>query len=213
MKGILYRPIEQKDYAVIGEIINEAFGLYRYVPHPKLLENVKQQYVYSCLSEATYTCVAEQNGEVVGVIMGNAKFDYKFFRHLSAICGTAWYSLKLMLFGWKSQASIKDYKNLHKVYNTFSQKHKGEFDGILTLFAVRESCRGFGVGKKLLNGLLEYLRNQGTHRIYLYTDDACNTGFYEHQGFERLEEQPLDMIRDGKTFELNVFLYGYSLDA
>lgn len=213
MKGLHYRPIERKDYAVIGEIINEAFGLYRYVTDPNSLKSIKQQYVYSCLSEATYTCVAEQDGEVVGVIMGNAKSNYKLFRHLPVICGTAWYGLKLILFGRKCQASVRDYKNLHRVYHTFSQKHKGEFDGVLTLFAVREICRGFGVGKKLLNGLLQYLRNQGTRRIYLYTDNTCNTGFYEHQGFERLEEQPLAMIRDGKSFELNVFLYGYSLDA
>lgn len=213
MTGLHYRPIERKDYTVIGEIINEAFGLYRYMGDSKLLENVKQQYVYSCLSEATYTCVAEQNGEVIGVIMGNAKLDYKFFRHLPAVCGTAWYSLKLTLFGRKFRANIRDYQNLHKVYHAFSQKHKGEFDGILTLFAVRESCRGLGIGKELLNGLLQYLRNQGTHRIYLYTDDTCNTGFYEYHGFERLEKQPLTMIRDGKSFGMNIFLYGYLLDA
>lgn len=207
-----YRPLEKRDYAAVCEILNQAFGLHRYVTDPKTLTNLKCQYIYSCLSEATYACVAEQNGEIAGVIMGNAKSDYRMFRHLPAVCSTAWYDFKLMFFVRKYQTGIQGYKNIHEVYHAFSRKHKGEFDGVLTLFAVKESCRGFGVGKKLLTGLLQYLRHQGTRRIYLYTDSTCNTGFYEHQGFKRIEKQPLDMIRDGKPFKLDVFLYGYSLD-
>ena len=98
---------------------------------------------------------------------------------------------------------------VHEIYHNFSRKHKGEFDGVLTLFAVNENCRGLGVGKTLLAGLLEYLKKQDVKHIYLYTDTTCNYGFYEYQGFERLEEQSIVLTKDGHSFDMDVFLYGY----
>ena len=163
------------------------------------------------MSEATYTQVAEQNGKVVGVIMGNAKSDYKFLSHLKYAFCTVQHSIKLKHYGRKFKSGIDDYKRLHKIYRSFSGKHKGEFDGVLTLFAANENCRGLGVGKMLLAGLLEYLKQQKINRIYLYTDTTCNYGFYERHGFERLEEQSLSLTIDGQPFDMNVFLYGYSV--
>lgn len=211
MDTIKYRPIEERDFLAVGEIINRAFGLYRYVSDKKTLDCFKNQYVYSCLLEATYTCVAEQNGKIVGVIMGNAKSDYKILSHLKYLLHTIQYGIKMKYYGRKFKAGIEDYKRLHEIYRSFSDKHKGEFDGVLTLFAVNENCRGLGVGTNLLSGLSEYLKGTNTKRIYLYTDTTCNYGFYEHKGFERLEEQPLAMTKDGKPFEMNVFLYGFSV--
>ena len=211
METINYRTVEKKDYPAIGEIINQAFGLYRYVSDEKTLDCFKQQYVHSCLSEATYTQVAEQDGKIVGVIMGNAKSDYKILPHLKYILLTLQYGIKMIYYGRKFKTGIEDYKRLHEIYHTFSGKHKGEFNGVLTLFAVNENCRGLGVGTKLLSELSNYLKSKSTKRIYLYTDTTCNYGFYEHKGFERLEEQTLEMTKDGKPFQMNVFLYGYSV--
>lgn len=211
MKMIKYRAIAETDFNAIGEIINQAFGLYRYVSDEKTLECFKFQYVYSCLSEATYNCVAEQDGKVVGVIMGNAKADYKVFPHLKYLLRTLQYGIKMKYYGRKLKNGIQDYKRLLEIYSDFSRKHKGEFGGVLTLFAVNENCRGVGVGKSLLAGFLEYLKQQKIKRIYLYTDTTCNYGFYESHGFERLEEQPLSLTKDGHQFDMNVFLYGYSV--
>lgn len=211
MQTIQYRPIEKKDYPMVGEILNQAFGLYRYVPDQQTLDCFKSQYVYGCLSEATYACVAEKDGEVVGVIMGQAKTEYRIGQHLRYVANTLKYSLKMVRFGKKCKAGIEDYKNLHRIYHTFSKRHKGEFDGTLTLFAVNEKCRGLGVGKTLLTGLLDYLQKNKVQHIYLYTDTTCNYGFYEHQGVERLEQQPMTLTKDGKTFQMDVFLYGYAV--
>lgn len=211
METINYRTVEKKDYPAIGEIINQAFGLYRYVSDEKTLESFKLQYVYSCLSEATYNCVAEKDGEIVGVIMGNAKADYKIYPHLKYLFHTVQNGIKMRYYGRKFKSGIDDYKRLHKIYSGFSKKHNGEFDGVLTLFAVNENCRGLGVGTKLLSRLSEYLKSQNAKRIYLYTDTTCNYGYYEHKGFERLEEQTLAMTKDRKPFQMNISLYGYSV--
>lgn len=211
MHTIHYRPIRRGDFPAVGEILNQAFGLHRYVPDPKTLASFKLQYVYSCLSEATYTCVAEQDGQVIGIIMGNARRDYRPVPHLPYAAAAGWQGLKMRRYSGKHRTGIQDFHRLHQIYQDFSRKHRDEFDGVLTLFAVNEACRGLGVGKALLAGLLRYLRSQETERIYLYTDTTCNFGFYEHLGFTRLETQPLALTRDGQPFQMDVFLYGYSL--
>ena len=55
----------------------------------------------------------------------------------------------------------------------------------LALFAVRSSCQGKGIGKKLFHSALAYLKQQGLDEFYLFTDTSCNYGFYEHQGMCR----------------------------
>lgn len=209
MEIIKYRPLEERDYFAVGEIINQAFGLHRYVSDENTLKCFKKQYVYSCLSEATYALAAEQNDKVIGVIMGNANSDYKVLPHLKYMLCTIWYGIRMKYYDRKFKTGIEDYKRLHENYHSFSKKHKDEFDGVLTLFAVNENCRGLGVGRTLLAGLSEYLKKHNVKRIYLYTDTTCNYGFYEHQGFERQEEQSMLLTKDGHPFDMNVFLYGY----
>ncbi len=211
MKTIEYRSIQKKDYIAVSKVLSQAFGLQNYVLDSNLLKCFEMQYVYSCLSEATYTCVAEMDNEIIGVIMGNAKTDYNILSHLPKVLKTFYFSLKMRCYKKNDADGIGSYRKIHKTYHTFSQKHKNEFDGVLTLFAVNENCRGLGVGKTLLNGLNDYFIEQNTKRIYLYTDDTCNYGFYEHQGFERLEETYIDVVKKGKPIQMKVFLYGYSL--
>ncbi len=211
--GIRYRPIEKKDYAAVGELLDQSFGLHRYMADAKALACLRKQYVYSCLAEATYTCVAEKEDRVIGVIMGNAKTDYRLLPHLPHLLRMVWQELQMIWFRRKEADGIRDFHQLHRIYRQLSEQHKGEFDGVLTLFAVEESCRGEGLGKALLSGLLAYLRQHGTKQIYLYTDTTCNYGFYEYQGFVRLGAHSLSLSRDGRPTQMDVFLYGYSVGS
>ena len=79
MEPVIYRNVRKEDYAQIEELINQSFGLHGYVSSSKVLKYIKKQYLYSCLAEATYTCVAVKGERVVGVIMGNAKEDIPCF--------------------------------------------------------------------------------------------------------------------------------------
>nr|WP_317282468.1 GNAT family N-acetyltransferase [uncultured Sellimonas sp.] len=213
MENILYRPIEKRDYETIKDIICHAFFLDQYMEDKRLLEAVKSQYLYNCLLEATYTCVAEKNGTIVGVIMGNAKKDYHMFYHIPYLTKLFWYMLKLFWHAKKQKDQAAGYQRLQKIYHQFYNRHKGEFDGVLTLFAVNADCRGLGIGKNLMKRCMTYLKRKQVHRIYLYTDTTCTYEVYEHWGFKRLEEAPLQMKRLGKAFHMDIFLYGYSFHS
>lgn len=211
MNNITYRKIRRADYEQIQEIINQSFGLYKYVEHPKVLKSLLQLYLQSCLAEQTCSCVAVKDGKVIGVIMGQAKSEYSFFTHLVPILGVVFYTLKTNVLARIYKCSTKDYKKIHEIYHKFLLGRKEEFDGVLTLFAVTEESRGLGIGKTLLHHLMKYLKKNNTHNIYLYTDSSCNYGFYERQGFVRLCEESMAITREKKQTTLDVYLYGYKL--
>ena len=211
MEPVIYRNVRKEDYAQIEELINQSFGLHGYVSSSKVLKYIKKQYLYSCLAEATYTCVAVKGERVVGVIMGNAKEEYSVFSHLPFLIKMCCFQLLLCLCLPFEGKIIRDYGRLHEIYQNFSARHKGEFDGVVTLFAVEKECRGTGVGKTLLNRLMRYLKKRNVKKIYLYTDTTCNYGFYEHQGFKRMEQQSMMLKRNGEVVDMDVFLYGFNM--
>lgn len=212
MNPIKYRPIEERDYPTVCGIISDSFGLPGYVGNSAVLSAFKKQYLYSCLAEAGYTCVAEKEGSVVGVIMGNAKSHAHFCSKTVNSLKTLYYLLKMQWLAKRNHENASEYKKLHAIYNGFTKKHGGEFDGVLTLFAVAESARGHGVGKQLWHNLKEYLVSNGVRKIYLFTDSTCNTGFYDSQGFKRIESQIMPSTRNGEKTTMDVFLYIYQLE-
>lgn len=211
MKLIHYVLPKKNNYPAVGEILNQAFSLNSYVSDKKILTAFKMQYVYSCLSEATYICAAKRNNQVIGIIMGNAKTDYHLFSHLPYFAAAAWYTMKMIYYSKNDKTGIRDFRHLHQVYRDFSKKHHDEFDGVLTLFAIDERYRNLGVGKELLARFFKYLKDNKVKNIYLYTDTTCNYGFYEHLNFKRLEQQSLTLTKNGHPFNMIVFLYSYSI--
>ncbi|WP_346847339.1 GNAT family N-acetyltransferase [uncultured Clostridium sp.] len=212
MNEIIYREIKKDDYETVKSIINESFGLYRYIDNEKVLKNLLKLYLQSCLAEKTFSCVAEKDGNIVGVILGKSKNDYKILTHLKNILGVVLYNSITTLKAIQYKSNISDYRNMHHIYHKLLVGREAEFDGVLTLFAVTEDCRGLGVGKKLLSNLCDYLRNHNTKHIYLYTDSTCNYGFYDSQGFERLAEKSFETTCESKLVTMNVFLYGYKVE-
>lgn len=206
MEKVIYRNIAKKDYPAVRSLICDAFGLQRYVSDSKVLELVNKRYLCSSLAEQTYNQVAEMDGQVIGVIMGASSHATHQASHILNALRSLWYSLQIVLF---HQKACHGQGNVHKVYGELVWDCKDQYDGVLTLFAVRENRRGLGIGKELLSGMQDYWKALGTGSSYLYTDDTCNFGFYEHMGFHRAKEKLVDIIRDGQNTKLDVYLYEY----
>lgn len=65
--------------------------------------------------------------------------------------------------------------------------------------------------EKLFNELISYLRNTKANKIYVYTDTMSNYGFYDHNGFVRLDEEvTVFNLPNGKLENTN-FIYEYKL--
>ena len=63
-----------------------------------------------------------------------------------------------------------------------------DFDSEVMLFIVDSNFRGKGIGRELMNHLVDYARNNGKKSVYLYTDIRSNRKFYEIYGFTKLAD-------------------------
>lgn len=209
--NVTYREMQKKDGDAVKKLINQSFALHSYVSDPGVLKSFLDLYLQSCLAQQTYCCVAEQDGQIIGVIMGQAKTDYRVLTHLRPTLATAYHGLAMQLKAALHGERNTENKEMHRIYDALLAHSGQQFDGVLTLFAISSASRGLGIGKELLRCLTAYLSAHGTRRIYLHTDSTCNYGFYEHQGLTRLGEQSMCMTRSGKPFDMDIYLYGYEI--
>ncbi|MEG1394767.1 MAG: GNAT family N-acetyltransferase [Clostridia bacterium] len=206
MKEIIFRPIEQKDYEQAKTLICEAFHFAEHVQEKSVLESCRNAYFYSCIAEQSYTCVAEVEGVVTGLIMGQAKSQYAPRRNLGAVCKLAYYNCQLLYRSRKRDNAAKHFLATQRAYSQLLKGKSKMFDGVLTVFAVAKESRGLGLGKKLWENLLDYFVSCDAKNIYLFTDSGCNVGFYDSQGFERLDEKSCAEQEGFKAF-----LYGFDI--
>lgn len=58
----------------------------------------------------------------------------------------------------------------------------------IVLFILDAGMRGQGIGGELFSAAEAYLVEKGAHEAFLYTDESCDWGFYEHRGLRRAAE-------------------------
>ncbi|MDZ4992745.1 GNAT family N-acetyltransferase [Clostridium perfringens] len=177
MNKITYRKIEKTDYEEVKKITNEAFKLYKLVDYKELLNKVLTIYLHSCLQETTYSLIAPKDNKPVGVTLGNLSKNNSIknsIYHFGVILSNY---ILIALRNSKEKKELKQFTTVSKAYEKLLENRKDESQGSLTLFAVREGYRGFGIGKTLVNNLLNYMKENQVKKLYLFTDTICNYGF------------------------------------
>lgn len=207
MNEITYRTLTKQDHPVIESLISDSFHLDQYVPEPRVLARLKHTYLQSCLSEQTFARTAERGGRPVGIIMCNAKNRYRLFPHLPSLWATLWHQLRMTAASRRYGCSTESFHQMHRIYHSLTEGRTHRYDGVLTLFAVDQTCRGTGIGRELLRQAEAYLKGCGVRRIYLYTDSTCNTAFYDRHGFSRVETRQMLVECNAEKSEMSVYLY------
>lgn len=209
MNKIVYRDLMQKDYETIKNLISEAFGFGDFIKDEVLLDTITRFYLQECVDESTFSKVAEIDNEVIGLILGNAENDKTSLENIKNTTKVDENTIGKVLADEENRKVIKEFAKIQEVYKEIIKGIEDSFQGSIQLFIVSKEARGFGIGKTLLNYLLEYMKLKNVNSLYLYTDTRCNYGFYDSQNFNRLAEKELTFESINST--LDVFLYGYKL--
>ena len=77
-------------------------------------------------------------------------------------------------------------------------------DGEIIFLVADPDCKVKGIGTALLNALEQKEKGK---LLYLYTDDGCTYQFYEHRGFERVEEKEIVLEMPKGKVPLKCFVY------
>ena len=202
---IVLREYQAKDFKALANIIRETWH-YDDFCRPKTAAKLANVFLSSCLTNYTFSRVALLDGEPIGIILANDKAEHRFslrrkWKQIRAIV-----ALFLSAEGRRVSEIFKDVNGIDQV---LLEECGENYPAELTLFAVKASVRGQGVGKRLFQEALNYMEERKLERFYLFTDTSCNYGFYEHQGMvRRCSKAHLFKVK-GQQAKMNFFIYDY----
>lgn len=199
---IEFREYRIEDRVFLENIIRKTWE-YDLFCSKEVARGMASLYLASCLANQTYTRVALLDNEPVGIIM--AKNIKKYKGRMGLIFNQFKKALKLYL-NKEGRKTLKVFSGINDLDKYLLKERNKDFKGEIAFFAVNEKCRGTGIGKSLFNFAIEYFRNEKIDDFYLYTDDTCNYGFYEHQGLLRCGEKVYEVPIKVKN-KMKFYLY------
>lgn len=197
---IVIRTLEKQDIPALEDIVRKTWNYDQLCERPQTARTLASLYLKACLIQKTLALTALVDGRPAGVIMGQGKEKprRRYLWMLKAV------SLALTRDG---RRVCRFYKNIDQTDKQLLSQSSGQADGELVFFVLDENARGLGVGGKLWQAMQEYFLQQGCRRIYVFTDNSCNYGFYEHQGFIRTGFQLQSIPIPGETRTLEMYIY------
>ncbi|MDN4079297.1 GNAT family N-acetyltransferase [Paenibacillus polymyxa] len=205
------RDIRKEDIEPIKAIIADTWNAKDFIEDDGIINaTVTMMFISPILNKSTFGRVATLDGEVIGVIFGSRVGEITSYRLLQEDYTSELLQL-LNLNDIERKVFVELTSMTNEAYSKLIRGKEDEFQGCLEFFAVSEEARGKKVGKQLFNELISYLKNTKTNKIYVYTDTMSNYGFYDHNGFVRLDEEvTVFNLPNGKLENTN-FIYEYKL--
>lgn len=207
MTEIQYRPYLEQDAQDVKALINQAFSTDRKTNAPRAVGAALEVYLRSCLLASSYTQVAVQGGRVVGVIMGRAAGRDRLPGRLANRARLTANMVKSAVLAARQYKSLMTHFRYESAYSHLRKATTAPITDELTVFTVDAATRGHGVGSRLYESYLAYLRAHGRSDFFLYTDSHCTFGFYEKRGMVRAAETNVTVRLDGKPETAGVYLY------
>jgi len=214
MNNLIIRDIEERDLPTLKSLIAEAFGegwnLGRFAHNNDLTQALLSTYLSIFLEPSTFGKVAEIEGDVLGVVLGSAKGEAETFRQLQRdIMPNA-----LTLLTATENERMDIVAHISTSFQTIGQllEHKLDtYDGALELLIVSGKAQGRKIGKALWNKVSAYFHSKNVKRIYLIADSNCNFGFYDHNGFSKVDtkEAVYNYTVGQKKNEIFLYEYGF----
>lgn len=178
------RKFNDSDELHFAKMIRDTWGYTRLSDNPDLSLLMGKIYLYSCLAEQNFNLVAECEGAPVGIIMG--------YLYNKPEEDTLIYEQRLIEY-YNEMNQYPEGKFILELFSGFEKLDKEmlietekQYDGELVFFVTDSAVRGEHVGTMLYQSLLAEFKKYSCRSIFVYTDASCNFGFYEHQGFVRV---------------------------
>lgn len=204
---VILREFQKSDHPALENVVREAWKYDRFCS-PKTAAKMAKVYLNSCLTNQTFTSVAEVDGVPVGIIMGKDIRNHKCPFSLRL----AWLRSVIGLLITKEGREIsKIFDCVQGIDEELISHCKKEYQGELAFFAISEKCRGKGLGRKLFQTVVDYMHTQNIPEFYLFTDTSCNYPFYEHLGMKRCGEKKQVIHTHSEDGNMTFFIYEYQI--
>jgi len=208
MDAVVIRDVVQTDMSAIKRIIGKTWGAGSEEESVAPLGLYLNQILY----QTTFGRVAELNGEVVGVILGEVKTERPVYRMMQE--DGMVHTLAMFKSSVEERQGFHDFiTTTNENYKQLVADYKDEYQGVVTLLAVDADARGLNLGRKLWDSLVAHFKCHDVKKFYLSTDDIMSSfGFYDRVGCVKKNEHTITVEMEGEQVEVNSLMYEYEIE-
>lgn len=194
------KDIQKKDYKKAIQFAIKGMHFNWYLNSDFLLNAYGRYFWYLELNRATQVLAAYADDKFVGVLLAEIKGEKVKHRNLFR-------QLYIGFIDIIQKCFSKDGAGVYEATTKEQLKHyltSHAPDGEIIFLAADPDSGIKGIGTALLNALEE---KESGKLLYLYTDNACTYQFYEHRGFERVEDNEIVLDMPTGKVPLSCFIY------
>ncbi len=196
---IQIKDIRKQDYKKAIQFAIKGMHFDWYLDSKFLLNAYGRYFWYLEMNRATHIFAAYADDKFVGVLLAEIYSEEKIHRVWTERLYVKFVDFIQRVF-FKGGAGLYD-DTVKAQLAHYLQNNKP--DGEIIFLAADPDAKIKGVGSALLNTLEEKIKGK---TLYLHTDDACTYQFYEHRGFQRVEEQDIVLEMPKGNVPLKCFL-------
>ena len=192
--------IRKKDYKKAIQFAIKGMHFDWYLNNKFMLNAYGRYFWYLEINRATQIFAAYADGDFVGVLLAemygepkkqNNRIQKLYVKIIDAV-QKVFFKTGAGLYEEATKLQLENYLRTHKP------------DGEIIFLAADPDCKIKGIGTALLKALEE---KENGKTVYLHTDNACTYQFYEHRGFERVEETDIVLEMPKGKVPLKCLLY------
>ncbi|WP_208908236.1 GNAT family N-acetyltransferase [Levilactobacillus yiduensis] len=162
-------------------------------------------YFRRCMTQQNYVRVAVWDGQVVGAILADTKYQKK----------ERSYDVWQLLVAKAALAVRPGGRHLLKQLNERSEiderllanLQRREFLGEIVLLMVDPEYQNLGIGRELMHTVAEYWDAAPVDKVYLFTAVATTGHFYRQHGFQESQHEQIDWQTAPQPRRLTGYLY------
>lgn len=202
--NIAIQPIRQEDHEKAIQFAIQGMHFDWYLDSKFLLNAYGRYFWYLELSRATHIFAAYVEDTFVGVLLAELYGEEKVHRvwaervYVKVVDG-----IQRLFF--RGGAGLYE-DTVKRQREHYLQTHT--LDGEIVFLAADPETQIKGVGSALLRALENSVPGK---TLFLHTDDACTYPFYEHRGFQRVEEDDITLDMPKGTVPLKCLVYSKRL--
>ena len=185
MPNIELREFIASDFEALARVVGQAWHR---APDPEDVRLAGAFDLATCLRRTTYTQVVLVDGAAAGLMFARAgEADPATDERWAAVQQHA--LQRLQQHNPQLGADLAAYVRIERRIDEDLLKRSGcDPRNEYTLFLLAPEARGKGLGRTLFENARAWLAAQGAQQAYLFTDESCTWGVYEHFGLRRAAE-------------------------
>lgn len=205
---VTYHQVTEDDFDELALLISNQWATPEIRDNPIAMKRSGLLSLFYFMVHHTFTCVAEDNGKDVGLLIctniSDRPIDMKYVRLLIN-------EIAFMICNPETRDDGLAWGEYTQLAQDLEERVVHGIDAELELFVIAPEYRGQGIGKRMFRSMVKFYKMTGTKTFFLHTDTSCSYPFYEKIGMTRIGEQKTD-IRSADINGIDMFIYAADVE-